>query len=596
MNVYFHPFPVLAFFGGLVMLSLGIFALFRRRVSGSGLFALLMFSGGSAAVLYYFELVSIPLSYKLTFLKLEFFGITTITVLWLLTAAHYYGFKKFFKPKNILLLFLIPVISIVMVWTNEFHHFFWSNVKTEQIWGLIVLNNSYGFWNWIHVAYTYGTFLVGTVLFFHLSLTSTKIYRGQAIAFLIAALIPWIGNIIFYFRLFHFSKIDTTTILFAVSGIALWWGIFRYNLLNIMPAAKDAVYDNMRAGIIVTDLEGRIVEINRFVEEAFSVSLRSAAGKDADTEFSFLPPGTFGTNADFARQKEVTYLGENKTYHFDLEVSEIYDRKERKTGTLVLLFDVTEKRKALESLRETEKLLFQAQKMEALGRLAEGISHDFNNILTIILNYTDFFEPDGAVDRGELEESARQIQEAVRRGKGLTTQLLAFSKKQIVEKDLIDINAVVDEMEEMFDRLIGRRIDLSIEKDGSRNVVWANKNQVEQIIINLVINARDAMEEGGVLTIRTGTTVLEKKDFPRHPELEPGVYSFIEVRDTGEGIDDSAKKNIFEPFFTTKEIGEGMGLGLSTVYGIVEQNKGHVDFTSKKGEGSVFTVYLPSLA
>jgi signal transduction histidine kinase len=352
----------------------------------------------------------------------------------------------------------------------------------------------------------------------------------------------------------------------------------------------------MRAGIIVTDLEGRIVEINRFVEETFSVSLQTAAGKDADTVFSFLPPGTFGTNEDFGRQKEVTYLGENKTFHFDLEVSEIYDKKERKTGTLVLLFDVTEKRKALENLRETEELLFQAQKMEALGRLAEGISHDFNNILTIILNYTDFFEPDGAVDREELEESARQIQEAVRRGKGLTTQLLAFSKKQIVEKDLIDVNAVVDEMEEMFDRLIGRRIDLSIEKDGSRNVVWANKNQVEQIIINLVINARDAMEEGGVLTIRTGTTVLEKKDFPRHPELEPGAYSLIEVRDTGEGIDDSAKKNIFEPFFTTKEIGEGMGLGLSTVYGIVEQNKGHVDFTSKKGEGSVFTVYLPSLA
>ena len=296
------------------------------------------------------------------------------------------------------------------------------------------------------------------------------------------------------------------------------------------------------------------------------------------------------------RQKEVTYPGKNKTYQFDLEVSEIYDKKERKTGTLVLLFDVTEKRKALEHLRETEELLFQAQKMEALGRLAEGISHDFNNILTIILNYTDFFEPDGTVDRGELEESARQIQEAVRRGKGLTTHLLAFSKKQIVEKDLIDVNAVVDEMEDMFDRLIGRRIELSIEKEGSRNVVWANKNQVEQIIINLVINARDAMGEGGVLTIRTGTTVLEKKDFPRHPELEPGFYSLIEVRDTGEGIDDSAKKNIFEPFFTTKEIGEGMGLGLSTVYGIVEQNKGHVDFTSKKGEGSVFTVYLPSLA
>ena len=145
MSVYFHPFPVLAFFGGLVMLSLGIFALFRRRVSGSGLFSLLMFSGGSAAILYYFELVCIPLSYKVTFLKLEFFGITTITVLWLLTAAHYYGLKKFFKPKNILLLFVIPVTTIVLVWTNEFHHFFWTNVKTEQIWGLIVLNNSYGF-------------------------------------------------------------------------------------------------------------------------------------------------------------------------------------------------------------------------------------------------------------------------------------------------------------------------------------------------------------------------------------------------------------------------------------------------------------------
>ncbi len=239
-----------------------------------------------------------------------------------------------------------------------------------------------------------------------------------------------------------------------------------------------------------------------------------------------------------------------------------------------------------------EEQLRQSQKMEAIGRLAGGIAHDFNNLLTTVLGYSDMalhqLAPEDPI-RGEIEE----IRKAGERAANLTRQLLAFGRKQVFEPKLIDLNALIAESSRMLARLIGEHIRLVTVLDPSLGSVRADPGQVEQVILNLVVNARDAMSSGGTLTIRTENADVDAASSRRHPGTAPGCYAVISVSDTGVGIEAETQKRIFEPFFTTKEKTHGTGLGLATVYGIVSQSGGQVFVTSEPGRGATFTVYLP---
>jgi signal transduction histidine kinase/CheY-like chemotaxis protein len=243
-------------------------------------------------------------------------------------------------------------------------------------------------------------------------------------------------------------------------------------------------------------------------------------------------------------------------------------------------------------LRQLEAKLAQAQKMEAIGQLAGGVAHDFNNILTVIMSYSallldDFEEADPR--RTDIEE----ITAAARRASGLTRQLLAFSRKQVVQPRPTNANNVIRDVEKMLQRLIGEDIRFEIALGNSLNLVNVDPGQLEQVLLNLAVNARDAMPEGGVLQIKTANIRLGRETTGRYLSAPPGDYVVIAVSDTGTGITDEVQKHIFEPFFTTKPTGKGTGLGLSTVYGIVKQLGGDLRLTSTPGSGSSFEVYLP---
>jgi PAS domain S-box-containing protein len=353
----------------------------------------------------------------------------------------------------------------------------------------------------------------------------------------------------------------------------------------------NALIENSPLAILVLDSGRKVQLFNPAFENLFQCIYQEDIGKPVADLFpneKTLPEASAASGAASGKTRVslITRRKRNDGSYVDVEIHLVpLTVKGRVLGSLGIYQDVTER-------RVLEKQLQMAQKMEAVGRLSGGIAHDFNNLLGVILGYIQVIKRT-LVTGDSLFEYAEEIEKASRRAVSLTRQLLAFSRQQVLEPVVLILNTLVADMEKMLPRLIGEDIDLKLILDPALGQVKADPGQLEQVLMNLAVNARDAMPDGGKLTIQTANAEIDEAFVREHPGAVAGKYVTLTVTDTGTGMDSETQAQIFEPFFTTKGRDKGTGLGLATVYGVVKQSNGYITVESEKGKGSLFTIYLP---
>jgi PAS domain S-box-containing protein len=360
-----------------------------------------------------------------------------------------------------------------------------------------------------------------------------------------------------------------------------------------------AVTESANDAIVSVDADGRIVFWNQRATLVFGYTGQEALGQT----FTMLIPERHLQDGDDLRRSladgEAQWIGRTVEVvgrtrdggETPLELSLSTWKSGLDVFYTGIIRDITDRKRAEEILRQREEQLRQSQKMEAVGRLAGGIAHDFNNLLTAILGYTDFLVQDvSGPSKGDVEG----IQRAGRSAAALTRQLLAFSRRQVLQPIVLDLNATIAGTEKLLRRLIGEDVELALTLEPSLAPVTADPGQIEQVVLNLAVNARDAMPNGGRLTIATSADTMAADTMLDGMSIKAGSYVVITVTDTGCGMSDEVRSRIFEPFFTTKGIGRGTGLGLATVYGIVQQSNGFIEIQSAAGRGTTFRIGLPA--
>jgi len=364
----------------------------------------------------------------------------------------------------------------------------------------------------------------------------------------------------------------------------------------------ETIIESLSHPFYVIDAESyQIIMANRAARSISGVDTYRGMTCYAMTHHAAEPCSTEGHPCPLAEVKKtgqpvivehVHYDRENKEHIFEIHAYPVLGTDGSVAQIVEYNIDITDRKHSEEEKDKLRAQLLASQKMEAVGILAGGVAHDFNNILTTILGYSQIMAL--RLEEGHpMRDMVNDIYDAAEKATGLTRQLLAFSRKQVMEVKVISLNTIVEDISKMLTRLIGEDVRMRLSLADLIGNIKGDVGQIEQVIMNLVINARDAMPNGGELTIETGQIELDEKYTAIHHNVQPGLYAMLTVTDTGVGISPEIREKIFEPFFTTKKRGQGTGLGLATVYGIVRQHNGHIYVYSEPGKGTTFKIYLP---
>ncbi len=364
-----------------------------------------------------------------------------------------------------------------------------------------------------------------------------------------------------------------------------------------------ALFENAAQGILSIDAAGSILSFNVMAERIFGYRREEIVGKKLEV---LMPEKLAETHEQHRRQyfedphsrpmgRGMDLVARRKDgSEFPVEISLSHIAAAGGTVAVAFVNDVSERRRSENERQKLERTLEHATKMEAVGRLAGGIAHDFNNLLTALSGFAEVVLDELPEDH-PLYQGAKETLKTCQRSASLVRRLLAVSRRQMLQPEVIDLNPKITEIEKMLRSVLGEDVDLLVKLQPGLGFVRADQSQIEQVILNLVVNARDAMPTGGRLVIETASVDVDEGFGDPHLGLKPGAYVLISISDTGSGMDRETLKHIFEPFFTTKERGKGTGLGLATVYGIVSQSEGKIWAYSEPGQGTTFRIYLPRI-
>jgi len=581
----FTPYILPHIFAGATSLLVAWLVWRRRPAVGTGPLALAAlaaawWSFGNAA-----ELACSRLEDKLFWANIEYLAITAIPVLWFTLAARYSSLGSRPTRSELLLLLVIPVITNLLLWTNDQHGLMRQNVRLDVEGPYARVAKTYGPWLWVHVVYVYSLLAASSVLLFRLALRSPYVYRGQATSLLAAALLPWAANVVYVFGQGTFMRIDPTPIAFTVSSAAAAWGLFRYGLFDVIPAARDAVFASMSDSVIVVDAQGRIVDLNPAAQEIAALGDRRAIGRPLSEVLSGEAELMQRLDNVPEARAEVSLGSAGERAAYDLSISPLRDGQGRLAGRVITLRDITQRRLLEEQVR-------QSQKMDAVSLLAGGIAHHFNNLLTVVNGYSEFVLR-GLEPSSPLHEDVEAILRAGTQAAELTRRLLVFSRFRKPQVGVMDLNGALQAMEGALREQAGPDVALEIALSPEAGSIEADPTLIEQIVDILVSNAHDAMLKGGTLTIATG--YAQSRDLEHLQDMPTTCerYATLSISDTGIGMTPEVQSHLFEPFYTTKGVGEGTGLGLATVYGIVGELHGGIEIETEPGSGTTVRIYLP---
>jgi PAS domain S-box-containing protein len=568
---YFLPLTALA----AVAIVLAILAYYRRPASGAKPLALLMLAVTAWSLGYALEMASADLPAKILWAKVQYLGIVAAPVLWLVFVLEHADRRKWLTRRNMALLAIVPLVTLLLVYTNDLHGLIWRETKLDVSLSFSVLELTHGLWFWVFIGYAYLMLVLGTATLVRMVVRSLHLYRWQAGVAMIGALGPWVGNALYILDLSPFPHLDLTPFGFILTGVAAVWGLLRFRLLDIVPVARDAVIEEMRDSVVVLDVQNRVVDLNPAARRIVDKPVAEVIGHPIDQVLpSWCNALPCQLDAIPEQDELILFEGEEQRY-YEPHISALSDRRGELTGRLVVLYDITERKKAEQ---ERERLI------EALDAYAHTVAHDLKNPLAAVGGFADVlgahYEAMTAQQRREVVQS---IQQSSHRMSNIIDELLLLASVRKKE----DIQTVPLDMETVVENVLGRLAYMvdewqaEIVLPGKWPVAMGYGSWVEEVWANYISNA---IKYGG-RPPRVELCATTRSD---------GVIHFW-VLDNGPGLTPEEQVRLFTPFTRLDQASaKGHGLGLSIVRRIVERLGGQAGVESEVGQGSRFYFTLPA--
>jgi signal transduction histidine kinase len=521
--------------------------------------------------------------------KFQYLGVAPIGVLWLLFATGYSRIEWPAHRITRVLAWLVPAMTLLLVATNERHLLHWRSIDevTTAIGPRLVYRA--GIWYWVNAFYSYFLVLLGTATLARGLRRFPAPYRRQTVLIIAGALVPWASNLLYLTDALPVQGVDLTPIAFTVSGACFTLGIYRYGLFGLVPVARDMVVDSMDDGVIVLDAARRLVDLNAAAER-YTGCTAASLGRPIEDVVGWWAEAV---NDDRPPSQPAIVKVEPGPRYFEVKVSAVSDARRRFVGWLVIVHDVSSRRRNELERYAFERRLQEQQQSESLMVLAGGVAHDFNNLLTGILGNADLIAILSPPD-SDQRRAAETIVIGAQRAADLVSKMLAYSGGGRVVAERVDLDSLVREMVDLLGASVARHCNLKYNSPGTLPLVETDPTQIRQVVLNLIVNAAEAVDDAGVITVETGEESVDAAMLAQMTfgdTLSPGRYVFIDVVDNGIGMNEHTVARMFDPFFTTKD--QGRGLGMAAVRGIVRGHRAALRVTSAEGQGTRFRLWFP---